>query len=216
MRNLSETKLPLPVFIALAAYATATTVPEHHYYGATTPLPLSSVLVQRGGGCLSSTNCAKGECCSQFGYCGTSAEYCGSGSEDEKEGNDSGNRDHHIHEDSVNGSIFQFGDASRCHSILREYGACGISTYFQDIKPDASFVAMPAAFFDQHGSSQHNQLCGKIITVKHNGVTRTAIVADRNYSKDNSIDMCLDLWTAFGGQDNDGTLIHDITFDIAL
>lgn len=73
---------------------------------------------------------------------------------------------------------------------------------------------MPADVFDKHGSAQHNSLCGKTITLRHNGVTRTAIVADRNLSNDHSIDMCLGIWKAFGGHDGDGTLIHGINWNI--
>lgn len=73
---------------------------------------------------------------------------------------------------------------------------------------------MPAGFFDQYGSAQYNTLCGKKITITKNGVSRTGVIADRNLSNDNSIDMCLDLWTAFGGRDNDGTVIRGLSFDI--
>lgn len=152
--------------------------------------------------------CAAGQCCSQYGYCGTGPEYCGGGSNPPPTGGSG------IHQDNANGSIYRFGDANECHRILREYGACGISTYFQNVDPNSSFVAMPAGFFDQYGSAQHNTLCGKKITITKNGVSRTGVVADRNLSNDNSIDMCLDLWTAFGGHDNDGTVIHGMSFDI--
>lgn len=113
-----------------------------------------------------------------------------------------------------NGSIFQFGDAKKCNNTFRQSGACGISTYFKNVDPNSSFVAMPAEVFDKYGSAQHNRLCGKTITMTHNGVTRTAIVADRNLSNDHSIDMCLDLWQAFGGHDNDGTVIHNFSWKI--
>lgn len=113
-----------------------------------------------------------------------------------------------------NGSIYRFGDATQCHHILRDAGACGISTYFKNVNQEASFVAMPADVFDRYGSAQHNKLCGKTITMKRNGVTKTAIVADRNLSNDHSIDMCLDLWKAFGGHDNDGTLLRGFTWTI--
>ncbi|KAL6904079.1 hypothetical protein GGI43DRAFT_381770 [Trichoderma evansii] len=114
----------------------------------------------------------------------------------------------------TNGSIYRFGSASQCHQILRTAGACGISTYFKNVDPKASFVAMPADVFDKYGQSQHNKLCGKVITMKHNGVTKKAVVADRNLSNDHSIDMCLDLWQAFGGHDNDGTLIKGFSWSI--
>ncbi|OAA70416.1 Chitin-binding, type 1 [Cordyceps fumosorosea ARSEF 2679] len=35
-------------------------------------------LVARYGECSSSSDCAAGYCCSQYGYCGTGTEYCGS------------------------------------------------------------------------------------------------------------------------------------------
>ncbi|KAJ2976718.1 hypothetical protein NQ176_g4779 [Zarea fungicola] len=73
---------------------------------------------------------------------------------------------------------------------------------------------MPAGVFDKFGSAQHNTLCGKTIKITRNGVTKTAIVADRNLSVDNSIDTCLDIWTAFGGHDNDGSLIHGASWTI--
>ncbi|KAK5991661.1 hypothetical protein PT974_07694 [Cladobotryum mycophilum] len=113
-----------------------------------------------------------------------------------------------------NGSIFRFGSAADCNKIFRQSGACGISTYFKNVNPQATFVAMPAEVFDKYGAAQHNKLCGKQITMTRNGVTRTAIVADRNLSQDHSIDMCLDNWTAFGGKDNDGTLRRGIQWSI--
>ncbi|KAJ2975887.1 hypothetical protein NQ176_g5261 [Zarea fungicola] len=115
---------------------------------------------------------------------------------------------------SQNGSIYRFGDAKECSKILRDYGACGISTYFKNVNQGASFVAMPSGVFDKYGASQNNKLCGKTITMTYKGVTRKAIVADRNVSKDNSIDMCLDIWQAFGGRDNDGTLRKEIKWTI--
>lgn len=111
-------------------------------------------------------------------------------------------------------SIYAFGDAGSCHHTLRDFGACGISTFFKNVNQDASFVAMPSGVFDRYGSGQHNRLCGKTITITKNGVTKTAIVADRNVSVDNSIDTCLDIWTAFGRHDGDGTLIHGATWNI--
>ncbi|KAJ3497885.1 hypothetical protein NLG97_g1553 [Lecanicillium saksenae] len=111
-------------------------------------------------------------------------------------------------------SIYRYGDAKQCHHILRDAGACGISTYFKNVNQEASFVAMPATIFDKYGSAQHNKLCGKTVTIKHNGVTKTAIVADRNLSNDHSIDTCLDIWKAFGGKDNDGTLIRGATWSV--
>jgi len=52
----------------------------------------------------------------------------------------------------------------------------------------------------QFGESQNNQLCGKTITIMgDNGQTGQAVVADTNVDDtNNSIDMCMDLWTQFG------------------
>jgi hypothetical protein len=115
---------------------------------------------------------------------------------------------------NTNGSIFRFGSATECRKIFRVSGACGISTYFPNT-PDMSLVAMPADVFDRYGQAQHNSLCGKVITMKHNGVTKKAIVADRNLSNDHSIDMCLDLWQAFGGHNNDGSIIKGFSWSVA-
>ncbi|KAJ2983471.1 hypothetical protein NQ176_g658 [Zarea fungicola] len=180
---------------------------------ASTIAAASPQLFRRDGECTSNSDCVSGQCCSQYGYCGTGPEYCGSSNSPPSQPSGGGGGSG-IHVDNANGSIYRFGDANECHRILRDYGACGISTYFQNVDPNASFVAMPAGFFDQYGAAQHNSLCGKTITISKNGVSRTGVVADRNLSSDNSIDMCLDLWTAFGGQDNDGTVIHGMSFDI--
>ena len=160
-------------------------------------------LTGRAGECKSDVDCAAGSCCSQFGYCGSGPDYCRDG-----QGNDSINRG------LANGSIYRFGDASQCNNLFRKYGACGISTYYQQLDTDSSLVAMPAGIFDLHCTAQNNALCGKMIMISHNGVTRKAVVADRNLSADDSIDMCLNLWTAFGGHDNDGTVIHGMSFNI--
>lgn len=119
-----------------------------------------------------------------------------------------------VSKNNQNISIYRFGDATQCHHILRDSGACGISTYFKNVNQEASFVAMPSDVFDQYGSAQHNKLCGKTIKITKNGVTKTAIVADRNLSNDHSIDVCLDIWKAFGGKDNDGTLIRGASWTI--
>jgi DNA-binding XRE family transcriptional regulator len=115
------------------------------------------------------------------------------------------------------GSIFQFGSPSNCRQLFWQYGACGLSTYFASKVPSSmSLVALPSGIFDSHGpSDQGNSLCAKVITMTHNGVTRQAVVADENTSSEQSIDMCLDLWQAFGGHDGDGTLIENITWSIA-
>ncbi|KAK1240309.1 hypothetical protein MKX08_007751 [Trichoderma sp. CBMAI-0020] len=115
------------------------------------------------------------------------------------------------------GSIFQFGSASNCRTIFWNSGACGLSTFFPNQVPASlPLVALPSRIFEAHGSSdQENPLCAKVITMKHNGVTRQAVVSDENTSDEQSIDMCLDLWQAFGGHDGDGTLIENISWSIA-
>lgn len=116
----------------------------------------------------------------------------------------------------TNGSIFMFGSASNCRSIFWQYGACGLSTFFANKVPASMpLVALPSGIFDKYGDAQDNSLCARVITLTHNGVTRQAVVADENTSSEQSIDMCLDLWQAFGGHDNDGTLIKSFTWSIA-
>lgn len=48
-------------------------------------------------------------------------------------------------------SMYAFVDARHWHHTLRDFGACGISTYFKNINQDASFVAMPSGVFDRYG-----------------------------------------------------------------
>ncbi|OAA73486.1 hypothetical protein ISF_00387 [Cordyceps fumosorosea ARSEF 2679] len=113
------------------------------------------------------------------------------------------------------GSIFQFGDAARCRRTFYDSGACGLSTYFKGRVPaDATLVAVPSGVFDRYGQAQDNRLCGKTITMTYRGVTRRAVVADENTSGEQSIDMCLDDWKAFGGKDGDGTLRKGIKWTI--
>ncbi|KAL7905804.1 hypothetical protein GGI35DRAFT_123635 [Trichoderma velutinum] len=115
------------------------------------------------------------------------------------------------------GSIFMFGSASNCRQIFYQSGACGLSTFFPTKVPsNLPLVALPSRIFEAHGpSDQGNSLCAKVITMTHNGVTRQAVVADENTSDEQSIDMCLDLWQAFGGHDNDGSLIKPFSWSIA-
>ncbi|RFU77532.1 hypothetical protein TARUN_4746 [Trichoderma arundinaceum] len=116
----------------------------------------------------------------------------------------------------TNGSIFMFGDPAPARQLLYTVGACGLSTYFPDqVDPNIPLVAMPANVFDQFGFAQHNTLCAKVITLTKNGVTRQAVIADRNLSNTNSIDMTLDLWQAFGGHDNDGSIIPGFSWSIS-
>ncbi|KIL87816.1 hypothetical protein FAVG1_08695 [Fusarium avenaceum] len=114
------------------------------------------------------------------------------------------------------GSIFMFGNEQNCRQIFWTGGACGLSTYFADqVDPNLPLIAMPSGIFDRYGQAQHNKLCGKVITMTRNGVTKQAVVADENTSSEQTIDMCLDIWQAFGGVDNDGTLRTGITWSIA-
>ncbi|KAL7934374.1 hypothetical protein V8C35DRAFT_302408 [Trichoderma chlorosporum] len=116
---------------------------------------------------------------------------------------------------NTNGSIFMFGDPAPARNLLNQFGACGLTTYFAGVVPDSMpLVAMPANIFDQFGSAQHNTLCAKTITISRNGVTRQAAIADRNLSDTDSIDMTLDLWEAFGGHDDDGTIIPGFSWSI--
>ncbi|KAM0521926.1 hypothetical protein ACHAPE_002490 [Trichoderma viride] len=116
--------------------------------------------------------------------------------------------------DNMVGSIFMFGDPAPARQLLYTVGSCGLSTYFPNaVDPSIPLIAMPAFIFDQFGAAQHDQLCAKIITISRNGVTRQAAVADRNSSP--SIDMTLDVWEAFGGHDNDGSVINGFSWSIA-
>ncbi|KAG7039468.1 hypothetical protein JMJ77_0012166 [Colletotrichum scovillei] len=115
------------------------------------------------------------------------------------------------------GSIFMFGDATACRNIFWRNGACGLSTYFANsVDRSLPLVAMPSGIFEPYGQAQNNRLCGKVITMTHKGITRKAVVADQNTSSEQSIDMCLDTWQAFGGHDNDGTLRKGIQWSIAI
>ncbi|KAJ6785023.1 hypothetical protein PWT90_10502 [Aphanocladium album] len=115
--------------------------------------------------------------------------------------------------DNQNISIYTFERAT-CGAILRRYGACGLLTHMPELDQQVSFVAMPSSVFDKYGAGNKNTLCGKTITITVNGVTKTAVVADRNLSNDNSIDTCPEIWEAFGGHDRDGTLIRGASWSI--
>lgn len=114
------------------------------------------------------------------------------------------------------GSIFQFGSDPRCRDLFWKHGACGLSTYHKYVDSNMPLVAVPGHIFNQWGASQNNKLCGKVITMKYKGVTQKAVVADQNVGGDFSIDMCLNMWKAFGGRDNDGSIIKPITWSIAV
>ncbi|KAK2608942.1 hypothetical protein QQS21_002518 [Conoideocrella luteorostrata] len=116
---------------------------------------------------------------------------------------------------NASGSIYMFGSASACREIFWQSGACGLSTYFRDtVDPNMPLTAIPSEVFDKYGQAQYNKLCGKVITMTHNGVTRKAVVADKATSSGQLIDMCLDLWQAFGGHDNDGTVIKGFEWSV--
>jgi hypothetical protein len=114
------------------------------------------------------------------------------------------------------GSIFMFGDPAPARELFYTVGSCGLSTYFVGVVPDSMpLVAMPGNIMSQYGASQHNTLCGQIITMTNPaGVTRQAAIADTNVSDTNSIDMTSDLWTAFGQPANDGSIIPSLNWVI--
>lgn len=72
-------------------------------------------------------------------------------------------------------------------------------------------VTFPASIF---GQAQTDGLCTQIVTLTYNGVTQQAIVADENTGDEQSIGMCLDLWEAFGGHDNDSSPITNVSWSI--
>ena len=115
------------------------------------------------------------------------------------------------------GSIFSFGDAATERQVFNTVGSCGLSTFFPGVVPaSVPLVAMPASVMNSHGSAQHNDLCGKIITMTDvaRGITRQAAIADTNVSDEHSIDMTIDLWTAFGQPANDGSIIPALNWSI--
>lgn len=114
------------------------------------------------------------------------------------------------------GSIYAFGSASAARETFYTVGSCGLSTYFAGVVPDhMPLVAMPASVMQNYGASQHNTLCGKVITMKVGGVTRKAAIADTNVSDTHSIDMTSNLWVAFGQPANDGSIIPSVSWSIA-
>lgn len=56
------------------------------------------------------------------------------------------------------------------------------AAYKGKVDPNMSLVAIPSHVFDKYGQAQNNKLCGKIITMTYQGVTRKAVVADENTS----------------------------------
>ncbi len=115
------------------------------------------------------------------------------------------------------GSLYSYDAAATARQVFYQYGACGLSTYFVGVVPDSMpLVAMPSTVFDNYGASQHNTLCGKIITMTDpkNGVSKQAAIADRNVSPTSSIDMTEDLWVAFGQPSNDASIIPTLNWSI--
>lgn len=116
------------------------------------------------------------------------------------------------------GSLYSFDAAATAREVFYTAGACGLSTYFVGVVSDSMpLVAMPSTVFDNYGSSQNNQLCGKIITMTNSaGVSQQAAIADRNLSGDNSIDMTEDLWVGFGQPSDDASIIPSLTWSIDI
>ncbi|KAH8645698.1 hypothetical protein BX600DRAFT_477860 [Xylariales sp. PMI_506] len=116
------------------------------------------------------------------------------------------------------GSLYSFDAAATAREIFYEYGSCGLSTYFVGVVPDSMpLVAMPSTVMQNYGASQHNTLCGKIVTMTNSaGVTQQAAVADTNVSVDNSIDMTIDLWVNFGQSSSDASIIPSLSWSIDL
>lgn len=110
----------------------------------------------------------------------------------------------------ITGSEYSFDTDANCNQVFYQSGACGLSTYFTSQFPSSAgqeFVAISASVFDQFGASQNNELCGKTIDITGpNGVVQQAVVADRAGA--DIIDMCANLWEAFGSTTGDGTNIQ--------
>ncbi|EED20784.1 hypothetical protein TSTA_039780 [Talaromyces stipitatus ATCC 10500] len=91
---------------------------------------------------------------------------------------------------AIDGSIYSFADDASCNEIFYTAGS----------------FAMASAVMSQFGASQNNELCGKTIEITGaNGVVQQAAIADTAGA--DIIDMCLNLWEDFGGQDGDGTIM---------
>lgn len=114
------------------------------------------------------------------------------------------------------GSLYSFDIAATARQVFYQYGSCGLSTYFVGVVPDSMpLVAMTSTVMQNYGASQHNTLCGKIITMTNsNGVTQQAAIADTNVSVDNSVDMTIDLWTKFGQPSTDASIIPSLSWSI--
>ena len=113
-------------------------------------------------------------------------------------------------------SLYSQEASPACHNTFYTVGACGLSTYFPHVDQSKPFVAIPGSVFGKYGAAQNNKLCGKTITIKHNGVTKEAIVADQNVGGQNSIDVCASLWETFGGKVSDPSIIPGMNWSIKL
>ncbi|CAF3359542.1 unnamed protein product [Rotaria socialis] len=117
-------------------------------------LSILSNLIGYGTGC----HCPSNMCCSQWGYCGTTAEYCGAGCQQGKcwlSGSES-NRQMPILSGSFHG---------RCtyYHVEGDYTACG--TRHSD---NEYIAALNAPQFDMHtpnGNPNRNSLCNRKIEV---------------------------------------------------
>lgn len=106
------------------------------------------------------------------------------------------------------GSLYSLDPETTSRPIFWEKGSCGLSTYFPNVDPSITLVAMPNTVMESYGASQNNALCGKKVTMKEisTGKTVEAVVADTNFSGTNnapSIDMLLSAWQAFGRNPQD-------------
>ncbi|ORX44802.1 hypothetical protein BCR32DRAFT_298657 [Anaeromyces robustus] len=102
---------------------------------ANTTTPKSDYPISKNGNCGSKhgTRCPEGECCSKFGYCGTSTDYCGSNCQ-----SDFGNCGTTSNQISTNGKCG--GNNGKCPKgeCCSEYGYCGTSSEYcgAGCKPD--------------------------------------------------------------------------------
>lgn len=118
---------------------------------------------------------------------------------------------------TITGSLYSYDSNAACDQIFYQSGACGLSEYFASVVPSATsgnLVAISASVFDQFGEDQHNTLCGKTIEITGtNGVTQTAIIADRATA--DIIDMCETLWVGFGNAAESGTQVPGYTWKLS-
>ncbi|KID61701.1 hypothetical protein MAN_08940, partial [Metarhizium hybridum] len=112
---------------------------------------------------------------------------------------------------NMGGTIFQY-DLNQCLEAFETQGACELKTNYPNSNPNKlSLVALPSGEFDKWGK---DKVCGKVITMKYNGITQKAVVADRNAGATPSIDMCTDVWKNFGVEVAVGRLDGGIDWSI--